>query len=464
MTVILSLFLAQVNLTALGLGRLGTYDQAQVDVNKQIVASLNAVDVTDEKWSVTERITKAALDACVINSNIASSLDNSKQIYDDLTNWFGGVPFLGGQLNQTAASIWGTVGFIEQTHALGTLLSSWVSVDYKNVSQNALYISQVVISQPSYFAWLNAIFAGNTVDQNIIVNYIIAQLLFDDSGFLGGYVYVKAQANRNDVVKDVSHQTDLVISNFQEMIGTLDWMTPDSKAAAKFKSDNIYKNYGWPTELFGDFVNFTNVDNYHIPDYQPILDAYKKNKTDYYTISNILKTGLENREAFRLLTEKADRSNFLQSPAMVNAWYQPERNSITFPYAIWNPPYYNLYYPQAYNYAGQGGTGGHELTHGFDDEDFLTFIGLLIFDDRLPGLEQFTPNQIFWITYGYSWCMKQSDNNLVNQLLTNPHAPGSCRTNQVMQDIPSFGKDFGCKQGSPMYPSPDQRCKVWVGY
>jgi len=35
-----------------------------------------------------------------------------------------------------------------------------------------------------------------------------------------------------------------------------------------------------------------------------------------------------------------DRRNFLMSPAEVNAWYQPERNSITFPYAILNPPYY----------------------------------------------------------------------------------------------------------------------------
>ncbi|KAJ1371698.1 hypothetical protein KIN20_033685 [Parelaphostrongylus tenuis] len=74
----------------------------------------------------------------------------------------------------------------------------------------------------------------------------------------------------------------------------------------------------------------------------------------------------------------------------MNAWYQPERNSITFPYAAWNPPYFKyeslkvtslphaLYdekkilfsfeYPRAYNYAGQGGTGGHELTHAFDDE------------------------------------------------------------------------------------------------
>ncbi|CAJ0608913.1 unnamed protein product [Cylicocyclus nassatus] len=700
-------FTAHANIT--GMGRLGTYDEAQVIVNNQIALSLKAVDINDAKWSATERITKAALDACVINSQLTSSIDKSKQIYNDISAWFGGAPFLGDELTQDSASIWGTVGFIEQTHALGTLLSSWVSVDYKNVSQNALYISQpalsmprdfyvlpqfvdnlndrataiegvmkqfamdlmsnftdslteaaqavanfevqiamaswpddemrnydqqynaykldtlnkaypsikwstylrnltssvegaadvfsnqVVLSQPSYFAWLNAIFAGNSVDRDTIVNYIITQLLFDDAGFLGepyqniaqrsgyvpyaqrrgrgvtrvgrrytrkfddqddpavdcidlimaympygpGYVYVKGQTNRDAVVKDVKHQTELVIKNFLEMMNSTQWMSAYSKEAARNKADQLIKNYGWP-ELFGDFKNSANVDNYH-SDYMPILDAFKNDSNDYYTILKILKTGLENREAFRLLTEKADRSNFLQSPAMVNAWYQPERNSITFPYAIWNPPYYNFDYPQAYNYAGQGGTGGHELTHGFDDEGVqfggdgsltgctwnqcgwmdtnsstgftdmaqcvvtqystqccpektgnvhcangATTQGENIADlggqqaaynayreyidkekkqeePRLPGLEQYTPNQIFWITYGYSWCMEQSDDNLVNQLLTNPHAPGSCRTNQVMQDIPSFGKDFGCKQGSPMYPTPDKRCKVWVG-
>uniref|UniRef100_A0A0N4YMS8 Peptidase_M13 domain-containing protein n=1 Tax=Nippostrongylus brasiliensis TaxID=27835 RepID=A0A0N4YMS8_NIPBR len=80
---------------------------------------------------------------------------------------------------------------------------------------------------------------------------------------------------------------------------------------------------------------------------------------------------------------------------------------------------------------------------------------------RLPGLEQFSPNQIFWITYDSQSSKRRCEIRF--QLLTNPHAPGSCRTNQVMQDIPSFGMDFGCKQGSPMYPLPDQRCKVWVG-
>ncbi|KHJ99688.1 hypothetical protein OESDEN_00295 [Oesophagostomum dentatum] len=145
-------FIAQVNLTELGLPRLGTYDQAQVDVNSQIATALKTVDINDAKtWSATERITKAAVDACVINSNLDSSLDNSKQIYNDLIKWFGGVPFLGGKSTQDPAAIWGTVGLIEQSHALGTLLASWVSVDYKNVSQNALYVSQPSLSMPRDF-------------------------------------------------------------------------------------------------------------------------------------------------------------------------------------------------------------------------------------------------------------------------------------------------------------------------
>jgi predicted metalloendopeptidase len=85
-------------------------------------------------------------------------------------------------------------------------------------------------------------------------------------------------------------------------------------------------------------------------------------------------------------------------------------------------------------------------------------------ESRLPGLEQYTMNQIFWMTYGYTWCTNQNTQSLVNQMLTNPHAPAKCRTNQVIQDIPQFGMDFNCKQSADnMYPSSAQRCKVWTG-
>jgi predicted metalloendopeptidase len=45
-------------------------------------------------------------------------------------------------------------------------------------------------------------------------------------------------------------------------------------------------------------------------------------------------------------------------------------------------------------------------------------------EDLLPGMESYTGNQIFWITYGFSWCMKQTNDSLAHQLLTNEHAPG----------------------------------------
>ncbi|KAJ1371699.1 hypothetical protein KIN20_033686 [Parelaphostrongylus tenuis] len=97
-----------------------------------------------------------------------------------------------------------------------------------------------------------------------------------------GYVYVKSQSNRDEVVQDVKHQTELIISSFQEMVHTLDWMSQDSQKAAKNKSDSLVKNYGWPDALFLDFVNFTKIDSYH-EEYYPIVSAYKK-KTNLISI------------------------------------------------------------------------------------------------------------------------------------------------------------------------------------
>ncbi|CAP21670.2 Protein CBG00200 [Caenorhabditis briggsae] len=747
-------FLQNTDLGKLGRSRLGTYDQAQIDVYTEIAAALDKIDVASTTTSKTERITKAvsilrfhhlqAFDTC--RKNLFNPPDKSQVVYDEITALFGGVPFLGEKLNPKI-DYWMVAGQIEQKHAVGTLTYTIASSDYKDHTKNALYTGPVslkqkngkivrvffqpglslardfyvkpqyiaevnarvtkvnsllsafaknlkktpgadvllnaaqevvafevliamaswpddllrnyqqqynayniasataayssinwasylgqlfdgvatvkdqanyniVVTEPSYFAWLNSVFAGQTSNQTVVANYMIAQLLADESDFISqdtarvasennyihyalrsgrgigkhgkrdyrkmdldgasqgcldlltaympygtGYVYVKSKDQKYQVQSDVTNQTGLIISNFQNMINSLQWMDDFSKNRAHNKSDSLIKNFGWPTAMFGDFKDFTAVDQYN-QDYASIIDIYTKDKSDIYGIFAVLKKGMESQQIgiFFNVCKKSNsifRTNFLQSPAMVNAWYQPERNSITFPYAAWNPPYYNFAYPQAYNFAGQGGTGGHELTHGYDDEGVqfgfngeLTdcawnkcgwmdtnsssgFIDMAqcvvtqfstqccpektgnvhcangattqgeniadlggqqaayrayrqyiaetrggVEEDRLPGLEAYTPNQIFWITYGYSWCMKQSDANLVHQvcsfficinltiifqLLTNPHSPAKCRTNQVMQDIPEFGKDFGCARGTPMYPEPANRCKVWVG-
>ncbi|GMT04864.1 hypothetical protein PENTCL1PPCAC_27038, partial [Pristionchus entomophagus] len=361
--------------------------------------------------------------------------------------------------------------------------------------------------------------------------------LIDYMPYGPGYTYVRNRDDKYDVQKDVQIMTDNIIQQFGEMLESLDWLDDESRGRAHAKSDYLVRNYLWP-EFFGDFKDFKTIDdynqNYHLlgtPDGMTYWDALKQ-----------LKSGIMTTEQFDIVAKPGNRTNFLLSPATVNAWYQPERNSITFPFGILNPPYYNLLYPQAYNYAGQGGTGGHELTHGYDDEGTqfdeqgmladCKFTHCSILDDesrsgfvdmaqcvvqqfnsqccplkkgnvrcangdttqgeniadiggqqaayraynkfiadqrqaelRLPGLEQYTPNQIFWMTYGVSWCMKITDDRLTRQLKTDPHAPSSCRVNQVLQDIPQFGQDFKCKQGkSPMFPKKEDRCMVWVGF
>uniref|UniRef100_A0A914V1Z7 Uncharacterized protein n=1 Tax=Plectus sambesii TaxID=2011161 RepID=A0A914V1Z7_9BILA len=433
----------------------------------------------------------------------------------------------------------------------------------------------VVLTEPGYIGVVNSLIAGSLISPRTFANFIGVKFLEDNAQFLGstyrtallkfrknvhhendlpaaatdcvelltnmmpystGYLYVNSIPNRDNITKDVLLQSTKVIEQFMGMVDSLHWMSDTTKKAAHTKAAGLIKNIGYPDWL----LNTT------------ALDLYNKKYTDsmlslggssLWDILSALKYAFQRTENFQLLEQAPDRKNFLASPATVNAWYQPERNSITFPIAAFNPPYYRYDFPQAYNYAGQGGTGGHELTHGFDDEgvqygpdgqlsncawnlctwmDYNSTLGFtdmaqcvvnqfsqqccpvttgnvhcangattqgeniadlggqlsayLAYQDwkktenngqeepRLPGLEQYTMNQIFWMTYGYSWCMNQSTQSLVNQMLTNPHAPAKCRTNQVLQDIPAFGIDFGCKRGTDnMYPPATQRCQVWTG-
>jgi predicted metalloendopeptidase len=70
--------------------------------------------------------------------------------------------------------------------------------------------------------------------------------------------------------------------------------------------------------------------------------------------------------------------------------------------------------------------------------------------------------QIFWMSYAYTWCNTEDQDTIEMLILTDVHAPETCRTNLVVQDLPSFGKDFGCRQGvDPMYPTSQDSCVVW---
>ena len=71
----------------------------------------------------------------------------------------------------------------------------------------------------------------------------------------------------------------------------------------------------------------------------------------------------------------------------------------------------------------------------------------------------FTPIQQFFIGYGQSWCSNQRPEQIREQVQTDPHPPDVFRVTGVVQNMPEFGKAFGCKVGQPMMPA--NACHVW---
>jgi endothelin-converting enzyme/putative endopeptidase len=70
-----------------------------------------------------------------------------------------------------------------------------------------------------------------------------------------------------------------------------------------------------------------------------------------------------------------------------------------------------------------------------------------------------SPMQQFFLAYGQDWCGENRPEQIRLQVQTDPHSPREFRVNGVIQNMPEFGKAFGCKLGQPMMPT--NACHVW---
>ena len=215
-----------------------------------------------------------------------------------------------------------------------------------------------------------------------------------------------------------------------------------------------------------------------------------------------------------------DRSEWDMTPPTVNAYYNPQMNDINFPAGVLQPPAFDPSSDAAPNYGDTGGTIGHELTHGFDDEgrqfdaqgnlrdwwteedgkefvkrascisdqystytiiddikingkltlgeDVADLGGLILAynawkDDTkgqtLEPIDGLTPDQRFFVGYGQSWCGQSRDETKRMRATVDPHSPEKYRTNGVVSNMPQFQKAFQCKAGAPMVNQ--NRCSVW---
>ena len=131
-------------------------------------------------------------------------------------------------------------------------------------------------------------------------------------------------------------------------IEQLSWMSPETKQNALAKLHSVANKIGYP-------------DRWR--DYSSVIVA----RGDF--AGNVERgTVFESRRELNKIGKPVDRGEWGMTPPTVNAYYDPTMNDINFPAGVLQPPLFDSKMDDAPNYGDTGGTIGHELTHGFDDE------------------------------------------------------------------------------------------------
>ncbi|KAH8415360.1 hypothetical protein KR222_005098, partial [Zaprionus bogoriensis] len=173
-------------------------------------------------------------------------------------------------------------------------------------------------------------------------------------GVAVGALFIRDNFNQDskEVALEMIHN---IRAAFNELLAENDWMDDETRAVAKEKADSMNERIGYPeiltnaTELEQEYVNLTIVPNNFIDNVLSILQW-------------------ESEKLLHLLRQPVDKEKWTTEPAVVNAFYNPNKNDIVFPAGILQPLFYSQHFPKSLNYGGIGVVIGHEITHGFDDK------------------------------------------------------------------------------------------------
>ncbi|KAJ7331609.1 hypothetical protein OS493_019194 [Desmophyllum pertusum] len=77
----------------------------------------------------------------------------------------------------------------------------------------------------------------------------------------------------------------------------------------------------------------------------------------------------------------------------------------------------------------------------------------------LPGMKDFTNEQIFFLGFAQIWCSKYRPETAMRQVDYGVHSPGKFRVIGSLSNFDEFAKAYNCPKGSPM--NPKHKCAVW---
>jgi putative endopeptidase len=300
-----------------------------------------------------------------------------------------------------------------------------------------------------------------------------------------------------------------LVNNVKDALKTriehLDWMGAETKQKALEKWATFLPKIGYP-DKWRDWSGLTvSPDDYY---------ANVRAATEFDYAYEMAKVG-----------KPTDRLEWGMTPQTVNAYYNPTDNTINFPAAILQPPFFDAKADDAINYGGIGAVIGHEATHGYDDEgsqfdaegnnaNWWTKEDREKFEARtaklveqfnayepLPGkhvngqltlgeniadlgganvaydalqialkknpaeaarrIDGYTPDQRFFLNFARIWRGSIRPQRQEVLLNVDPHAPAQYRAIGAPSNMPAFAQAFECKAGSPMVRDESKQVKIW---
>jgi putative endopeptidase len=131
-------------------------------------------------------------------------------------------------------------------------------------------------------------------------------------------------------------------------IQSLSWMSPATKEQAAIKLKGIEDKIGYPSH----WRDYSSV--------RVVRDSYLHNVGQA--------TAFEFERWVAKVGQPVDRAEWTMTPPTINAYYDPQLNTINFPAGILQPPFFDSTQDDAVNYGAIGMVVGHEIIHGFDDQ------------------------------------------------------------------------------------------------
>ena len=319
-----------------------------------------------------------------------------------------------------------------------------------------------------------------------------------------GQLYVKEYFTPDAKVR-AQQLVDNVRNALKARIENVDWMSPETKAKAIAKWQTFLPKIGYP-DTWRDWSGLQIKPDSHYAN----LRAARAFNQRY----NLAKIG-----------KATDRYEWSMTPQTVNAYYSPSTNTINFPAAILQPPFFYAKGDDAINYGGIGAVIGHEAGHGFDDQgsqfdgegnnaNWWTAEDRKLFEERAnklvaqadeyvpmaqypdkhvngrltlgenigdlgglnmaydamvaatagkpdPMLDGMSRDQRFFMSWAKVWSGNIRPENQLVRLNTDSHSPAGFRANGAPSNMPAFAKAYSCKAGDAMVRPDDKRVVIW---